>query len=113
MADEAERIAVVRFYFPSCRACKGGTPAFDALARKFPGLNWVEVPVTKDNAALHQGLGVPTVPFGHVYVPGAGLVEELRMVRPQMEHVGEILEFYVEGQPERANLETGIFEGHF
>jgi thiol-disulfide isomerase/thioredoxin len=116
VADEVERISVVRFYSASCRSCKGATPAFDALARKYPDLNWVEVPVTQDNAALHQGLGVPSVPFGHVYVPDAGLVEELRLVRPQMKRFGKVLKSYVEGQvdlPETVNPETGIFEAPF
>ncbi|KAL7575978.1 hypothetical protein ACA910_000767 [Epithemia clementina (nom. ined.)] len=79
VAEEKERISVVRFISPSCRACKAATPLFDMLAHQFPDLNWAEVPVTKQNSALHQGLGVTTVPSGHIYVPGAGLVEELRM----------------------------------
>merc|ERR1712187_630057 len=94
VADETERISVVRFFSPYCRSCKAATPAFDLLAHQYPDLNWVEVPVTKNNAALHQGLGVPSVPYGHIYVPGSGLVEELRMVRPQMQRFGQILQSY-------------------
>ena len=116
VADEKERISVVRFYSPYCRSCKAARPAFDQLANKFPELNWVEVPVTKANTALHQGLGVPSVPFGHIYIPGAGLVEELRMVRPQMKRFGQILNSYVEGQcslPPDVDCETGVFEAPY
>ena len=35
--------------------------------------------MTNDNANLHQGLGVPSLPYGHIYYPEAGLVEELKI----------------------------------
>ena len=116
VADETERISVVRFFSPYCRSCKAATPAFDLLAHQYPDLNWVEVPVTKNNAALHQGLGVPSVPYGHIYVPGSGLVEELRMVRPQMQRFGQILQSYADGQcdlPDDTDRNTGIYEAPY
>jgi hypothetical protein len=49
--------------------------------RYTPDVKFVDVPVTNDNANLHQGLGVPSLPFGHIYHPSAGLVEELKLTR--------------------------------
>jgi hypothetical protein len=51
------------------------------MATKYPDVIFVDVPVTNENANLHQGLGVPSLPFGHIYHPAAGLVEELRLTR--------------------------------
>mmetsp|Transcript_14098 Transcript_14098/g.30714 ORF Transcript_14098/g.30714 Transcript_14098/m.30714 type:complete len:263 (+) Transcript_14098:321-1109(+) len=109
---ETERITVVRFYQPSCRSCKAATPLFDAIAKKHPNLNWVEVPVTRKNADLHEPLGLTTVPFGHIYVPQVGLVEELKLGRPKMAEFEEILDAYVQGQtelPQEVHPTTGIY----
>jgi hypothetical protein len=51
------------------------------MATLYPDVKFVDVPVTNDNANLHQGLGVPSLPFGHIYHPSAGLVEELKLTR--------------------------------
>ena len=56
-------------------------PYFYRMADRNPASLFVEVPVTADNSSLHQGLGVPSVPFGHIYHPDAGLVEESKVSR--------------------------------
>jgi len=81
VANEEERIVVVRFYAEWCRACKAMRPLFYRLANQLPNTLFVEVPVTESNANLHQGLGVPSLPFGHIYTPEGGLVEESRISR--------------------------------
>lgn len=120
VVDESSKLTVVRFYAPFCKACRAATPAFDSLMRQYQddseSIQFVEVPITKENAELHQALGVKSIPFGHIYHPSAGLVEELRMVRPQMQKFKNILQTYTDGQvdlPESVNPETGIFEAPY
>ena len=55
-------------------------PSYYHLATQQPGALFVDVPVTPANANLHQGLGVPSLPYGHIYQPGLGLVEELIII---------------------------------
>lgn len=96
VADEADRIVAVRFHSPWCRACKAMAPAFYHLALQNPGTLFVDVPVKEGNANLHQGLGVPSLPYGHMYHPDDGLVEELRITKKLMPEFGEILKGYIQ-----------------
>jgi len=61
------------------QACKSIQPSYYRLARTHSDFVFIDVPVTEKNADLHQGLGVPSLPFGHIYHPDKGLVEELKM----------------------------------
>jgi len=97
VADETERIVVVRFYAKWCKACKAIGPSFYRLANTYPNISFVEVPVTQDNANLHQGLGVTTLPFGHIYHPDVGLAEELRISKKHFPRFDAILQSYVYG----------------
>jgi hypothetical protein len=67
------------------------------MAVKNPNTIFVDVPVTNDNASLHQGLGVPSLPFGHIYHPTAGLVEEVRLTRKFVPEFAKTLEHYIRG----------------
>jgi thiol-disulfide isomerase/thioredoxin len=96
VADERHRLTVVRFYAPWCRACKAMEPAFAKLSRQFPAVQFVQVPVTPETAALHQGLGIPRVPYGHVVHPVAGIVEELSLNRKYVTDFTYILQSYVQ-----------------
>jgi thiol-disulfide isomerase/thioredoxin len=99
VADERQKIVVVRFYAPWCRACRAVAAPFRHLAQKYRGsVKFVEVPLTPDNAVLHQGLGVPSLPYGHVYHPEAGLVEERSLNKKRFAEFTEILESYVIGE---------------
>lgn len=100
VADEDTRLVCVRWYAPWCKACKAVEPLFYHLANKFPNVVFVDVPVTDKNANLHQGLGVKSLPFGHIYHPSAGLVEELRMTRKCIQSYSIKLQSYVTGSCE-------------
>ena len=98
VAEETERMVCVRFYAPFCRSCKAIQPMFRKLPHDFPGVKFVEVPLTKENAYLHKGLGVPSLPFAHLYHPDVGLVEERKINKDLFSTFKKILKTYVEGE---------------
>jgi thiol-disulfide isomerase/thioredoxin len=100
VGDETNKLVAVRFFAPWCRACKAVAPLFYHMANTFPNVKFVDVPVTDRNTNLHQGLGVPSLPFGHVYHPKGGLVEELRITRPFISQFATKLQTYVTGSCE-------------
>ena len=97
VGDETHKVVAVRFYAPWCKACRAVAPLFYHMANKFPNVKFVDVPVTEQNANLHQGLGVPSLPFGHIYHPHGGLVEEVRMSRKFIPQFATKLQSYVSG----------------
>ena len=97
VGDERTKLVAVRFYAPWCRACKAVAPLYYHLANRHPDMVFVDVPVTEQNAALHQGLGVPSLPFGHIYHPQAGLVEELKLTRKHIAAFDRKLTTYSQG----------------
>ncbi|OEU07354.1 hypothetical protein FRACYDRAFT_213160 [Fragilariopsis cylindrus CCMP1102] len=62
-------IVVVRFYATWCKACKSIEGNYHRLGQEFPSdvVKFVEVPLTKDNAYLHKGLNIPSLPYAHIY----------------------------------------------
>lgn len=80
------------------QACKAVAPHFYHLATQYPDtVIFVDVPVTDKNAALHQGLGIPTLPYAHIYHPMAGLMEESKLTRKDMGDFKQTLKSYVKG----------------
>ena len=78
---DENKVVVVRFIASWCKTCKFLRPHFDKAASSNPSVIFVEVPVLENNSNLHQGLGVESVPFGHIYHPTKGLVEETTLSR--------------------------------
>jgi hypothetical protein len=77
------------FYLPFLknefdRACKAMAPTYLKFARQFSDYKFIQVPISSDNASLHQGLGVNSVPFVHVYHPIMGLIEEQKVTRKHL-----------------------------
>jgi thiol-disulfide isomerase/thioredoxin len=98
VVDEANgKLVVVWFYAPWCRACRATSPGFASLAKHHPETKFVKVPVLEDNANLHQGLNVPSVPYLHLYHPTSGLMEEQKLVRKNLPGLHKMLQDYVEG----------------
>lgn len=97
VAEEKNKLTVVRFYATWCKACRAIKPKFYQLAKLHPEVNFVEVPVTEENANLHQGLGIPTLPFGHIYHPDAGLVEEMKIGRASFGTFAKTMSWYADG----------------
>lgn len=97
VGDESSRIVAVRFHATYCRACMAVAPHFYKLAKANPHVVFVDVPVTESNAALHQGLGVPSLPYGHIYHPQGGLMEEMNLTRKDIPEFREKLHAYTDG----------------
>lgn len=121
VVNEKECITVVRFYSRNCRSCRASQPLFYKLASDFNihhhsgdshdseleqcsqqpgfiGVNFVEVPLTKDTSILHEALAVPSLPWTHIYHPDAGLVEERRVSKKYIDEVRTCLRCYVYGE---------------
>ena len=73
-------------------------------------MKFVEVPLTKENAYLHKGLGVESLPFAHIYyndnhIDNSGtenstsscrLVEELKIKKTRFSEFKRVIRSYVE-----------------
>mmetsp|Transcript_26264 Transcript_26264/g.53247 ORF Transcript_26264/g.53247 Transcript_26264/m.53247 type:complete len:337 (-) Transcript_26264:422-1432(-) len=91
------KIIVVRFFATWCKACKAIQPLYYRMAAHYPELLFLEVPVTNQNANLHQGLGVPSLPYGHIYYPEAGLVEEMKISKKYFGNLVKRVRWYQDG----------------
>ena len=110
VVDEPDQIVAVRFYSPVCKSCQAAEKYFHKLCRENPNVKFVELPTSKDNGYLHEGLGVKTFPFGHIYHPEAGLVEELKINKKVFGEFERVLQYYVDGQGEVDYNEEGLCE---
>ncbi|KAL7440663.1 hypothetical protein ACHAXH_004882 [Discostella pseudostelligera] len=78
------KLVVVRFHATWCKKCQSLRPSFDKLAISHPNITFVDVPILESNTNLHQGLGVKSVPYGHIYHPTNGLVVETKLSRQSL-----------------------------
>ena len=97
LTDEDEKIVVVRFFAPWCRACKAAEAKFHKLVSNYGDqIKFIEVPASTENP-LQRIYGVDRIPFGHIYYPNAGLVEKHSVSQKNIKDFGQILSNYVEG----------------
>eukprot|EP00558_Chaetoceros_sp_UNC1202_P008577 CAMPEP_0197244566 /NCGR_PEP_ID=MMETSP1429-20130617/9646_1 /TAXON_ID=49237 /ORGANISM="Chaetoceros sp., Strain UNC1202" /LENGTH=133 /DNA_ID=CAMNT_0042704941 /DNA_START=644 /DNA_END=1045 /DNA_ORIENTATION=+ len=92
---QIDRIVIVRFFSHNCKSCQAVTPKFNRLARLNPNVRFIDVPITKENPDVQQHMNVFAVPFGHIYHPTAGLMEELRMSKSYWSDFEDIFYSYV------------------
>jgi len=112
VVDEEKSIVVVRFFASWCRSCKASEPSFRNMVSRFSssaeqgiddghgeqhGVKFVMVQLTKDTAYLQEGLGVPSIPYVHVYHPEGGLVEESKFSKGYYADFTRVLESYIAG----------------
>lgn len=97
VGDERKLMVVARFFASYCKACKAVAPHFYKIARDYVGRAvFVEVPVNNKNSLLHQGLGIPSLPYAHIYHPQTGLVDELSFTRKNVSDLARKLAVYLE-----------------
>lgn len=106
---EDDQMLAVLWYSPWCKACRAVMPGIRTLAKRHPNVKFIQVPVLAENANLHQGLDVPSVPYLHLYVPDdPRLVEEKKMTRKRLSGFQKLLCDYERGH---CSLEQGLPEG--
>lgn len=97
-AGEDDKLLAVLWYSPWCKACRAVMPGIRTLAKRHPDVQFIQVPVIPENANLHQGLDVPSVPYLHLYTPeDPRLVEEKRMTRKRLSGFQKLLCDYEQG----------------
>jgi thiol-disulfide isomerase/thioredoxin len=115
VVDENDRIVVARFWASWCKSCRASEPHFKKLVSgyqdsKYAKVKFVDVPLTQETALLQTALSIPSIPFVHIYYPGAGLVEELKLSKPHIQEFDTILKSYIIGYcdlPEEAEASVG------
>lgn len=112
---ESEQVTAVRFYAGWCRACRAIEPRFYRLGRQYPDVKYAQVPVTSENAGLHEALGVETLPLGRIYHPTAGLVEEMSIHRKNWVAFEKILQSYNDAECALPDMDpvSGIYEAPY
>lgn len=112
------KISVVRWYATWCRSCRAVEPYFYGLQSKLGNVNniqYIDVAATKDGM-LHAGFNIPKVPYGHIYHPTFGLVEELRLTTKRIKDFELILRSYIDGYCDLSDTiyqETGMYGAQY
>jgi thiol-disulfide isomerase/thioredoxin len=102
---DSRKCTVAIWTSPWCKACKSLRPAIWALAKQHPNFKFIEIPVLDENANLHQGLEVPSVPYFHLYLPEMQLAEEEKLNRKRISMVHKMLQDYQQGECSLERLE--------
>ena len=80
--SETEKLVVVRFHAPYCKACQTVRVAFERIASSNPHIKFVDV-LIKDRLD-YPNHDVPATPYAHIYHPKLGLVEHSPISRRQL-----------------------------
>lgn len=97
--SEADKLVVVRFHSPYCPACKSISVSYDRLVKtSSPQIKFVDCIVQDRNDMIPYGLDVPATPYGMIWHPGAGLVEQSAIPRRQFSKFKKILKWYAKGE---------------
>jgi thiol-disulfide isomerase/thioredoxin len=114
--DNMDRLTVFRFFAPWCRACKKIAPRFDKMARDHPDINFVQVPYNDDSKDFIATLGIPSLPYGAVFDPTAGLIEQVNINPNKFDAFEKIVNSYDAGECELTEdmiNENGIYSAPY
>ncbi|GKY96717.1 hypothetical protein MPSEU_000631200 [Mayamaea pseudoterrestris] len=99
-------IAIIRYHAPYCRACIKVAPKIERLARRNTDITFIEVPVSNKNPekdAILEIMEVPSIPWGQVWHPQVGIVEELSLNPKYFDDFVRIVQSYQQGECELPN----------
>jgi len=114
--EKMDRVTVFRFFAPWCRACKKIAPRFDKMARDHPGINFVQIPYNDQSRDFIQKLGIPSLPYGAVFDPNVGLIEQVNINPNKFEAFEKIVNSYDSGECELSEEmmnEDGIYSAPY
>jgi thiol-disulfide isomerase/thioredoxin len=98
VVEETQQLVIVFFHAVWCKSCRVTKPLFQKVCQENSNqVKFVHVPLTKSTAYLQQGLGVPSVPYVHIYHPNTGLVEEMKLSKHYFQDFRNKLQTYVQG----------------
>jgi len=101
--NDSNALVVVRYYATWCRSCRAMESKFFALARRYRGnhgIKFVQMPLTKQNAFLHQQQqqrGGSSSFYCHVFHPTAGKVEEIAFTKHNLSLLQDKIHSYMQG----------------
>ena len=104
--SENDNIVAVMFHAKYCKACAAALPHFYKLAGKYPAVKFVDVPISEKNHNLLEQLGVRKFPFGHIYHPRKGLLDELPLLRKFVPQFEEQLLWRIDGDETTSSTST-------
>lgn len=104
--NESEKLVVVRFHAPYCKACKSIQVAYERLAHNLSGRGVKFVDVSIQDRDEFPDLNVPATPYAQIYHPELGLVEDAPIARRHLSTFRKVLKWYVDGM---ADLEEEFF----
>jgi thiol-disulfide isomerase/thioredoxin len=82
LADQPNKLTVVRFYAPWCMSCHRSAPLWDRMVKTNPNISFVQLPVTEHNKGLFPDLGVSRLPWGNIV--NRGELEEGLSMKPKL-----------------------------
>jgi len=98
--NEQECLTVVRFHAPWCRSCKRIERLFERFAMNHSSqqspVKFVDVSIA--NKELVQHLQITAIPYGHIYHPVLGKVEELNMNSKYFTDFTRVVDSYVKDE---------------
>lgn len=70
---------------------------YKRLARRNPEVTFIDVAIAKETEEIRNALDIVSVPFGHIYHPTAGLMEEVNMGRRFWSDFEDVFHRYTKG----------------
>jgi len=92
--SEQDKIIVVNFFAAWCKKCQKIKPHFYRLAKKYPQLCFVEVPVSEKNVDMQIDMSLKAVPYAHIYYQGS-LAEHFPIARDQYNFFEQLMATYI------------------
>jgi thiol-disulfide isomerase/thioredoxin len=109
--NKLDKLTVFLFHASWCRACKRVEPRFERLARQNPDINVIHVKLTPQSKQfIENDLSIPSIPYGAIFHPEAGLVEKMSANPKHFDVFEHIVSTYIAGGSELPQLnDQGVF----